>query len=52
MQEHHPSSIMNALTLPNGKILDQSKFKELADDKINATKELKFVLEMAENILG
>ena len=38
--------------LPNDKILDQSKFKELADDKISATKELKFVLGMVENILG
>ena len=36
----------------NAAILDQSKFKELAVDKINATKKLKFVLGMVENILG
>ena len=36
--------------LPNDKILDQSKFKELADDKINVTKKLKFVSGMVENI--
>ena len=39
-------------SLSNNKILDHSKFKELADDKINATKKLKFVKGMAENILG
>ena len=39
-------------SLPNNKLLDQSKFKELADNKINATKKLKFVLGMVENILG
>ena len=39
-------------SLPNDKILDQSKFKEPADDKINATKNLKFGLGMVENILG
>ena len=32
--------------------LDQSKFKELADDKINATEKLKFVFGMVENIFG
>ena len=32
------------LTLyPNEKILDQSKFKALVDDKINGTKKLKYV---------
>ena len=39
-------------SLPNDKILDLSKFKALADDRINATKKLKFVLGMVENILG
>ena len=34
------------------KILDQSKFKELADDKIYATKKLKFVFGTVENFLG
>ena len=31
-------------SLPNDKTLDQSKFKALADDKINAIKTLKFIL--------
>ena len=39
-------------SLPNDKILDQSNFKELEDNKVNVTKKLKFVLGMAENILG
>ena len=39
-------------SLPNDKILDQSKLKAFGDDKTNATKKLKFVLEMVENILG
>ena len=38
--------------LPNDKILDLSKFKTLADDKINENEKLKFVLGMAQNILG
>ena len=39
-------------SLPNHKILDQSKFKELAEDKINATKKFELGLRMVENILG
>ena len=39
-------------SLPNDKILDWSKFKSLADDKINVTQNLKFVLGRIENILG
>ena len=42
----------NGLTLPIHKILDQSKFKAFADDKMNVTKELKFVLGRVENIVG
>ena len=38
--------------LPNDKISDWSKLKALADEKINAAKELKFVLGMVENIYG
>ena len=38
-------------SLPNN-IVDQSDFKPLADDKINVTEKLKFVLGMVENILG
>ena len=39
-------------SLPNNKILDWSKLKAFADDKINVTKELKFVLGKEKNILG
>ena len=38
--------------LPNDKILDWSKFNALTDDKINVTRNLKFVLDNVENILG
>ena len=39
-------------SLPNDKILDQSKFKVFADDKIILTKKLKFVFGRVENIVG
>ena len=39
-------------SLPNNKILDWSKIKALADDKINVTQELKFVSGRVENIRG
>ena len=39
-------------SLPNDKILDWSKFKAFADDKMNVTKELKFVSGREENIVG
>ena len=42
-------------SLPNDNILDWSKFKAFAGNKINVTKQnykLKFVLEMVENIVG
>ena len=39
-------------SLPNDKILDRSKLKPLADDKINVTEKLKFVLGRVENIVG
>ena len=38
--------------LPNDKIIDWSKLKAFADDKINVIKELKFVLGREENIVG
>ena len=38
--------------LPNNKILDQSKLKAFAGDKINFTKKLKFALKRVENIVG
>ena len=39
-------------SLPNDKILDRSKYKAFADDKIDVTKKFEFVLEMVENIMG
>ena len=38
--------------LPNDKILAWSKLKAFADDKINMTSNLKFVLVRVENIVG
>ena len=38
--------------LPNDKILDLSKLKAFADDKINVTEKLKFVLGRVENFVG
>ena len=37
---------------PNDKILDWSKLKAFADNKINETEKLKFVLGVAENTVG
>ena len=37
---------------PNDKILDQSKFKALADDKIIVTQKMNFVLGRVENLVG
>ena len=39
-------------SLPNEKILDWYKFKAFADDKINVTQNLKFVIGNTENNLG
>ena len=38
-------------SIPNDKILYHSKLKEFADDKINVTLKLKFVLGRVENII-
>ena len=38
--------------LPNDKILNQSKMKDFADEKVNATEKLNFVLGRVENIVG
>ena len=48
----HLFSWIGVNTLPKDEILDQSKLKAFADDKINVLKELKFVLERVENIVG
>ena len=39
-------------SLPLKKVLDWSKFKAFADDKINVTKKLNFDLGRVENIVG
>ena len=39
-------------SLPNNKILDQSKVKDFADNKINVTRNLNFVLAWVKNISG
>ena len=39
-------------SLPNEKILDWSKFKELADDKINVTEKVTLGFGRIENIVG
>ena len=39
-------------SLPNDKILDWSKFKALADDKIKVLKMMIFVFDRVENIMG
>ena len=39
-------------SLPNNKILDYSKFKAFAEDKVILTKTLNFVLGRAENFVG
>ena len=38
--------------LSNNKFLEWSKFKQLADDKVNVTEKLTFVLGRIENIEG
>ena len=39
-------------SLPSDKYSDWSKLKELADNKMNLTEELKFLLGRVENIAG
>ena len=38
--------------LPDDKILDWSKLKAFADEKINETEKMKFVFGRVENIVG
>ena len=42
----------NVNSLPNVKISDWSKLKQCADDKINVSENLKYVLERIQNIVG
>ena len=44
--------VENIICLPNNKIIDWSKLKALADDNINVTEKLKFVLGRIENMVG
>ena len=39
-------------SLPNDKIVDLSKLKAFADDKLNVTQKLKFPLGRVENFVG
>ena len=39
-------------SLPNDKVLDRFKFKAFANDKINVTEKLNFVLGRVETIFG
>ena len=48
--EHLLTTLINSL--PYNKILDWSKLKAFADDKINRSKKLKFVLGRVEHIVG
>ena len=51
-QNKTPENAMYLNSLPHNKILDGSKLKAFADDKLNATEKLKFVLGRVENIVG
>ena len=43
--------ISRLTSLPNDKTFDLSKFKAFADDKVNVTRKLKFVLRRVENMV-
>ena len=43
---------MTLNSTPNNKIVDLSKLKALVEDKINATQNLKIILERIEKIVG
>ena len=51
-RQRHVSTFKDAFnSLPNDKILEWSILKAFADDKINVTEKLKYVLERVENIV-
>ena len=52
VKSHLCSALSFLNSLPNNKVLDWSKLKALADDKINVTEKLNFVLGKVENIVG
>ena len=45
-------TILRVNSLPNDKVLDWSKLKAFADDKINVTVNSKFFMGRVENIVG
>ena len=50
--QHELHQITKFNPFPNGKILDLSKFKAFAEDKIDVSKKMIFVLGRVENIVG
>ena len=52
---YRPTTYLNCTNLnplPDGKFLDWSKLKALANNKINVTQKLKFVVTRVGNIVG
>ena len=45
-------TVLTFSPLPNGKILDKSKFKAFADDKINVVEMMISLCDRVENIVG
>ena len=45
-------TVLSVNALQNDKLVDRSKFKAFADDKVNATQKLKFNLGRVESIVG
>ena len=52
LEEFAYNKIRVFISLPNNKIYGWSKLKAFADDIINATEKLKFVLGRVENVVG
>ena len=52
MQDCVCSKMYTLNSLPNDKIIDWSKFKAFADDKLTTTQKLKGVHRRVENIMG
>ena len=52
--EREPNCVAMTLTnfLPNNKILDWTKLKSFADNKINVIEKLEFIFNKVENIVG
>ena len=52
LQLHHLQIPKTVNSLPNNKILDWSKLKAFADDKMNLNEKFKLVLGKVENLVG